>query len=259
MRIISKADAMAKILGYGRIVACDEYESLYARHIDSESYTAYESDGCVIIKNEYVCEEGRFINRNIHAVSEFADVSAAYHRTFAECPYGYIKLFINDSIPDEFADCGGYLKYAGSGAAYDDEAIRVLSDADSLSIREFCSALKKGDAFSSREAKNFEIHSKRIGESDSPVILGAFAGGRLIGLSLVRFHRRASLAQIGGVVVEKSRRRTGFGKRLLLASLSVYPKAKYYCDADRKNAAGIALASNSGFTCAGAELVIPDR
>jgi hypothetical protein len=78
MKIIDKQQAMSLILSEGKAVNGEEYIQYYRKNINENSYTAYETDGCIAIKNEQDNEDEHLLTWRIHAVNSKSDILSAF-------------------------------------------------------------------------------------------------------------------------------------------------------------------------------------
>jgi GNAT superfamily N-acetyltransferase len=255
MKIIDKQQAMSLILGEGKAINGEEYIQYYKRFIDFESYTAYETDGCIAIKDEYDYEGKHILRWNLHTVNAVSDIVSAFETVKNYSAGGEIQLFVIGDVPAELSSLQkGWVKFSRYGQSYEDNGIRIITAEDRQSVADLCTVPDDDNWFAKTEAETLIDEYNHIQDISDMMLLGAFDDNKpdtLIGLISLRKSPDISLAGVGDLLVRKEYRNRGYAKRLILAACGVCPGIEYFYNSNSKNSASMAAARSAGFKYAG--------
>lgn len=223
--------------------------------------SAYESDGCIIIEDKY----DSTLIYVVCPASNLPDYLAAANKVKKD-DYE-IDLCVSGSLTPELDQLWGWLNFGRHGdqitdspfkCSIDGVAIRRLELGDKDALTSFCKVPDES-RYAADIYDTFLYFADRFAASDNlPVLLGAWDGGKLLGVvsvnhyELGRFHR--PIARIEEIVVHPDFRRRGIGRVLCKAALSVYPNSWYFYTCHKRNENSAATARSAGFTLVGAML-----
>ena len=234
---------------------------------EDSTVTAYESDGCVIIKDDSTYDGKRYLFRVVCPDGEHPRYLTAADRLLAE-ERDSITLCVTGALSPELDALYGWRKYSRMGEKFaenpfdctvDGVKIRKLTAEDREVLLAFCrdeDAKPDDSPFAPKEYGNFEIYAEDL-DGGRETVLGAWDGDVLTGAVTVIRHEvggYCTLGQVGDLIVRKSHRRRGIGRALVRAALSAYPDLRYFYNFAKGNENSAATAESAGFTFAGAEL-----
>lgn len=260
MKTITKEEALNYIKNNFVSLHCGRIYNWYQYEQDT---VCYKSDGCIVIRNNWLYYDKPHITINIHQISNDADILGVWNYFLKNETNGDTKRTIMilacAPLPDELSEFMGFRKYVRKGEHYKDSDIRKMTESDDLTIKELCDDSRTNDNhFGKCESETFygwfDFNNLQKKE-----LLGIYDNKKLVGLVSARYYEEVGIAQVQDLFVHKDYRRFGFGRRLVRAALSLYSDKEYYYQAAKNNDASKKLALSMGFEFMGAELFALDE
>ena len=161
------------------------------------------------------------------------------------------------SCPDKIAiyarECEGVhcLIFSNEGKAYEDDAVRDVTETDSEQMSDLTTVRSRADAFTKSISQNIDYGFLRMKRHDTVRVLGLWVKNALVGAVSVRNQNQGEAAVIGNVFVAEKHRGCGYAVRLIRAELALYPGRRYSYSCGSDNPASIAAAESAGFVFEG--------